>query len=163
MTSSINRAQFLRGNFTGRSNPLRPPWSLPEPPFVDCCTRCDQCISVCPEKILRKGHAGFPQVDFTYGECTFCTDCSSVCESGAIQRQTEQQPWHNKAVVEATCLAVQGVICVICAEQCDNRSISFTLQAGKVALPQIDLTSCTGCGACYRPCPANAITIQTVN
>ena len=142
---------------------MRPPWALPESSFVDTCTRCDQCISVCPEKILRKGGAGFPQVNFTYGECTFCADCISVCETGALHSQKKQQPWQIKAILNTTFLAVQGVICVVCAEQCESRSIRFTPQAGKVALPEIDLTTCTGCGACYRPCPANAIAIQSMN
>jgi ferredoxin-type protein NapF len=163
MASNINRAQFLRGNFTGRHNLLRPPWALPESEFVDICTRCDQCISVCPEKILGRGHAGFPQIDFNKGECTFCEVCVTQCESAALQKQLGQPAWQLKAVVNTACLTNQGVICSVCAEQCDPGAIRFVFQVGKVPSPEIKLDSCTGCGACYRPCPANAITIQTSN
>lgn len=161
MARSINRAQFLRGNFTGRHSPVRPPWALSESEFVDICTRCKQCISACPEKILRKDNAGFPRVDFTKGECTFCGQCVTHCETTALQKQTERPAWQLTATISAACLINQDVICSVCAEQCEVSAIRFVFQAGKVPSPEIKVDTCTGCGACFRPCPANAITFQT--
>ena len=163
MTRSINRAQFLRGNFTGQHTPIRPPWALVESKFVDVCTRCDQCISACEQNVLYRGEAGFPQVDFSKGECTFCEACLKRCDVSALLKDDHHFAWQHKAVVDNTCLVNQGVICSICAEQCDVSAIRFVFQVGKVPTPEIKLDSCTGCGACYRPCPANAIRIQATN
>jgi ferredoxin-type protein NapF len=33
-------------------------------------------------------------------------------------------------------------------------------RVGAIAIPVVDVDSCNGCGACYAPCPVNAIEIQ---
>ena len=59
-----------RGFFRGRPRPKaenRPPWALAEALFVDRCTRCNDCLSACPEHILVASDGGFPTVDFKRG------------------------------------------------------------------------------------------------
>lgn len=82
--SSINRLQFLRGDFRGKQQTLRPPWSSSE--FIDCCERCGECIKACPENILEKGRGGYPQVNFQHGECTFCERCVDQCPNDTLQK-----------------------------------------------------------------------------
>jgi len=156
-TSSISRLQFLRGDFRNKQQPLRPPWASSEAEFITNCKRCGECIKVCPETILEKGRGGFPQVNFQHGECTFCGLCVERCPNAALQR-TDKPPWRLKAHIEAHCLAKRGVICVTCGENCEIEAIRF--QLARVAIPEIKLEKCNGCGACYQTCPVTAISIR---
>jgi ferredoxin-type protein NapF len=161
MGNAINRAQLLRGDFSGRSRPIRPPWSPSEDDFVEHCTRCGDCISVCPQHILDKGRGGFPRVDFSRGECLFCGECVQACKPGVLAGWSPQgdgpAPWSVLARFENQCLALKGVECRSCADQCDTAAIRFRLVAGGVAQPMLELTHCNGCGACYSVCPVQAI------
>ena len=53
---------------------VRPPWSQSEDRFTERCTRCDDCVKVCPNHLIRRGDGGFPVLDFTQAACTFCAD-----------------------------------------------------------------------------------------
>ena len=160
--NTISRAQFLRGDYRGRESVIRPPWSLAEQSFVEHCTRCGDCFDACPEKILKPGRGGFPQVDFAKGECTFCQACMQACRQAAFDKNTSS-PWSWRAVIGESCLSNKGVACVTCAEQCETGAIHFMPCIGSVARPQLDATACNGCGACYRPCPAGAIRFQKLS
>ncbi len=161
---TTNRAEFLRGNFSGRARALRPPWALPESGFVEHCTRCGDCIGACSRRILEKGRGGFPQVNFTWGECTFCGDCVRACAAGAFAAAPQQTaslvPWFARAVIDAGCLAMRGIECRSCGDQCPAGVIRFRLVVGGGAMPELDDTACTGCGACFAVCPVQAINIR---
>ncbi|HHJ16179.1 MAG TPA: ferredoxin-type protein NapF [Gammaproteobacteria bacterium] len=153
--------QFLRGDIAGRSAPLRPPWALAEALFTTRCTRCGDCIDACPTGILGKGRGGFPQLDFSRGECLFCDECSGACTPGALRKAPGRAPWTLKVSLAAeTCIAYHGVECRACADPCESRAIRMRPRIGGVALPDIDLSTCNGCGACYAPCPVQALRIQ---
>jgi ferredoxin-type protein NapF len=160
MASRINRAQFLRGDLSGRRGPRRPPWALPEADFVETCTACGECVRACPEKILDTLR-GLPVVNFAKGECTFCAACVESCRPGALARGAQGEgarPWTLRAQVSERCLTYQNVFCRTCLESCGVRAIRFEPRLGGAAVPEI-LAACTGCGACFAPCPAHAITI----
>jgi len=161
---TTNRAEFLRGNFSGQSRTLRPPWALPESGFVDRCTRCGDCLTACPQRILEKGRGGFPQVNFTWGECTFCGDCLRACAAGAFavtpQQTASHAPWSARAAIDSGCLAMRGVECRSCGDQCTAAVIRFRLVVGGSAMPELDAVACTGCGACFAVCPVQAINIR---
>ena len=151
-----------RGFLRGRSRPkaqIRPPWALPEADFVDRCTRCGDCLSACPQKILVTGDGGFPTVDFSQRECTFCGDCVTACQPLALVRAEGLPAWPYKAVVGDACLPKRGVECRVCGDFCDARAIRFAPRLGNCPLPDIDNTLCTGCGACVGPCPTAALRI----
>lgn len=157
MSQAITRAQFLRGDFHGRRVPIRPPWARQGNAFLDRCTRCDDCLRACPEAILVRGSGGFPTVDFRRGECSFCRACVDVCHNGSLQYSADTAPWQLLPRISTACLARRGVVCLTCAEQCDAEAITLQHHVGQVAMPVIDASTCTGCGACVRPCPASAI------
>jgi ferredoxin-type protein NapF len=159
VTNSISRAQFIRGNFSGSRQVIRPPWAMAEPDFVAACSRCGDCIGACPEKILETGRGGFPQVNFSKGECTFCGDCAGRCKSGVLNKRVDVAAWPLKAIIAPTCLALKQVVCRSCGESCPIGAIRFRLSVGAVARPEVDLAACTGCGACYGPCPVSAVAI----
>ncbi len=161
MRHAISRTRFLRGDFSGRRTPLRPPWSVAEAAFVEHCTRCEDCLRACPEGILVRGDGGFPEVDFRRGECTFCHACAESCRPGVIADQAQTEAWRLMPGIDPQrCLAWQGVVCVTCQEQCETSAIRLHLRPGGVARPEIAAAECTGCGACVRPCPGQAIRLR---
>lgn len=159
-----SRRGFLRGRVRDTKPARRPPWAVDEIAFIERCTRCDRCIDVCPTGILVRMDGGFPGVDFTRGECTFCTDCVKHCEPRALVRDDAQaRPWVIVAEIGASCLAASSVECRVCGEACPAGAIRFRPQLGGVARPQLDAARCTGCGACVAPCPTRAIAMQATD
>lgn len=161
MAKNISRVQFLRGDISSRAFPVRPPWSRDELTFTDICSRCGDCIKACETQILYAGQGGFPEVDFKKGECTFCEACVKNCKEDVFI-STRQPAWNLKVSIEENCLAKQGVICMVCGEQCETRAIRFIPQVGQVPQPQMSLAACNGCGACYQPCPTQAIKLNPI-
>ena len=98
----------------------------------------------------------------------FCGDCVRVCTAGAFAVKPQQTalraPWSARAVIDADCLAIRGVECRSCGEQCAAAVIRFRLVVGGSAVPELDATACNGCGACFVVCPVQAINIlETVH
>ncbi len=159
--TEITRARLLRGQFKPATAPARPPWSLGESDFLVTCagSECARCISVCPENIIRLGKRARPEIDFRVGECTFCRACADSCPEGALD-PTKDQPWTLTADIGVRCLGLKGVTCRVCGDACEPEAITFRLATGGIALPMVDATACTGCGACVGPCPVDAISVQ---
>lgn len=153
------RRQFLRGDLKLRREPVRPPWALPEGRFTAVCTRCNDCVEACDERLITVGSGGFPQVDFQSGGCTFCGDCVAACKPKALAGETQNPAaaWTLIPEVNAQCLAANGVVCRTCGDLCEARAIRFRLEVGGRASPRIDQDRCTGCGFCIEPCPVQAI------
>jgi ferredoxin-type protein NapF len=157
MSQSINQSR--RNLFSRRkSNVTRPPWSKVDEQFTDNCTRCNKCITACETNIIKQGDGGFPEIDFSLGECTFCQLCVDACPEPVFDR-AQSLPWSITASIKDSCLTYQGVWCQSCKDACDPRAISFIMAVGQVPKPMIDTDACTGCGACVSPCPADAILI----
>jgi len=162
MTLSASRRSFLRGRLTELQKlPIRPPWALVESDFITACTKCGECGPVCTESIIVTGDGGYPEVDFAKGECTFCGNCAIICGPGALKREAGLAPWSLRARIDRdTCLSARGVTCRACGENCDARAITFTPGLRGTATLHLDQGACTGCGACVRPCPVDAIEVQ---
>lgn len=161
VTRTISRRQFLRGNFHKKAEDIRPPWALLENDFINTCSRCNECIDKCPEKIIVKGDGGFPTINFDLGGCTFCEECVDACKTSAIVKtHAEAPPWTLKANIGQSCVAKKGVECRICGDSCEVEAIHFRYALGAVAQPEINESTCTGCGACVADCPVNAVDIR---
>jgi ferredoxin-type protein NapF len=154
-----SRRGFLRGK--RRAAPLRPPWVLADDTrFTQACTRCGECVRVCPQQVLLAGDGGYPEIRFDARGCTLCGDCVRVCRPAALLRVDGEAPWTLTATITHACLARRQVECRICGDACDARAIGFRPRIGGVALPQVDGDRCTGCGACVAPCPVGAVAMQ---
>ena len=66
-------------------------------------------------------------------------------------------PWYLILSIGPDCLARRGVVCSVCADQCDTRAIRFKPTIGSVALPETDQSLCSGCGACIQACPSKSM------
>lgn len=161
-SSSVSRRQFLRGDFSRKTERVRPPWALPETGFISACSKCDRCKDSCPENIIVIGDDGYPFINFEHSGCSFCGDCLEACEDGALSRTgTEAGPWALKAEISSGCIALQGVDCRSCGDSCDAEAIAFRHQLGAVSIPHLDQSLCTGCGFCISTCPVEAIEVST--
>jgi len=145
---------------------LRPPGSVPDNQFGALCTRCGNCIRVCPEHILIPAgmDAGAdalltPVVRMKPGYCSeFCNRCNTVCPTGAIALLTLEQKREvaiGTAVVHRTkCLAWEDAkYCMVCDEFCPYSAIHTEEHRG-VSCPVVDPELCRGCGLCQKECPA---------
>lgn len=158
---SSARRQFFKAKSGPRPDAIRPPWARTERDFLNLCRRGAECVETCPTGILAIAEGGYPVVQFTDGECTFCGRCVEACPSGALSRGNgDAAPWALMPRIAQACVAFKKVECRICAEACDTGAIRFQLQAGGVALPLVDPVQCSGCGACVAPCPTDAITLE---
>lgn len=161
----MSRKQFLRGQFRGEL-PLRPPWALAEADFIDTCTRCNDCISACPQQIIKPGSGGFPEVDFSAAGCDYCEECTQACSQGALTLSSQNPPslqnipWQQRIELKPGCLAEQGIVCCSCGEVCEHEVIRFKPQLGGRSQIQIDTTTCDGCGECVSVCPVQSLQIK---
>lgn len=156
----ISRRQFLRADFRAERTPLRPPWARPEPAFLISCTACGACIGACPQRVLRPGRRALPEVDFRGAACTWCGLCVEHCAAGALVRVEGAPPWRATATIAPGCLTTVGVSCRICGDHCEQGAINFRPTVAAPARPCIEAVRCSGCGACVRPCPADAIRVR---
>jgi ferredoxin-type protein NapF len=163
VTDPSSRRNFLRGRFSRRPAALRPPWALAEAAFLQVCTRCTDCQPVCPTGIISNSDSGYPVLDFRRGECSFCAACVDACSTGALQGAPTQPPWSLRASIGERCLATQQIECRICGDQCLAGAIRFVPRVGGVSLPVVDTSRCTGCAACFAPCPTEAIRIGEID
>lgn len=155
---------FLTGRGTDKSTPshrLLPPWALADQVFRSKCDHCRACLDRCENKILIADNAGCPVVDFSRGACSFCGACVQSCPRELFRPFQSLPPWSVKAAVTAACLAHDNVLCRACAEHCPEAAIIFPRQAGAISEPRILTERCSGCGACFSPCPTGAIVMQT--
>lgn len=157
-----SRRQFLRGDFSGKKQVLRPPWAVAEAEFLRICTGCGACITACPEKILVEVRR-YPEVRFENGECTFCGACLSACLPRALDKVDGQAPWRLNARIAESCLSYQNVVCRSCSDACGEAAIRFSPRLNGAAMPDVLADRCTGCGACVSTCPVGAVTMAAAD
>jgi len=166
VTQRISRRAFIRALRQHRKFPIRPPWAGGEIAFAAACApNCGgACVKACPESILVSAADSRPEVRFELGECTFCGDCADVCPSGALVKHDASgrllAPWSLKAEIANSCLAVSGVTCRACSEACGEDAVNFRLGLNGAAYPAVSDDACTGCGACVKPCPVDAVALE---
>lgn len=134
---------------------LRPPGALDEEYFLSRCTRCGECMKVCPNNALHPAltEAGLeglwtPVMIPRIGYCeTSCVLCSQVCPTGAVWEITAQEKgWavadsgHAKPVSLGTAFIDRGrclpwamaTPCIVCEEWCPTSPKAIYLRPAEV-------------------------------
>jgi ferredoxin-type protein NapG len=146
---------------------LRPPGSLPEASFQSTCSRCGECVRVCPAHAIQidatgtRGN-GAPFIDADNAACVVCTglQCMSVCPTGAIRPTSINDIDMGTAVWKShLCLRSTGEECKICVDRCPLGTAAIEIKDGDVAVNPL---GCIGCGVCQNQCPTTPKSIVVI-
>ncbi len=146
---------------------LRPPGALPERQFLDTCSRCGTCVSVCPVECIQIDSSGqiaggAPHINPDEKACIVCEglQCTAGCPSGALRPLAVGEIrmgtaiWHSQP-----CLRSAGEECRICVDQCPLGSAAIELLDGRIVVHPF---GCVGCGVCQQECPTNPRSIIVI-
>jgi len=145
---------------------LRPPGSLQEQQFREQCSRCGECVRVCPSHCIKIDHSGekgegAPFIEPDESACVMCTplSCMHNCPSGALLPIVADfidmgvAVWH-----ESTCLRSAGEDCTICVDVCPVGARALMVDDMKISVRE----GCTGCGQCQHACPTRPKSITVL-
>jgi ferredoxin-type protein NapG len=142
------------------ANWLRPPGALEGKNFTDVCSRCGECVKVCPAQCIKidatgATAGGAPYIEPDVMPCVMCTGllCMHTCPTGALRPIPIQDIDMGTARWrEETCVRTIGEDCTICLDQCPMGSAALVLNGNRV---EVKVAGCTGCGVCQHYCPTN--------
>lgn len=137
---------------------IRPPWAIAETRFQQRCTRCGDCITRCPRKILHYAtqeadlqQRFYPVMILDNNSCDFCRACVTSCPEQALSLE-EGRKKQARAALGGLCVRQFNQYCTNCMDTCPTAAISET--ASGIA---IDDARCDGCGECAIACGERAI------
>ncbi|WP_448211471.1 ferredoxin-type protein NapF [Colwellia sp. MEBiC06753] len=159
--SNPSRRRLFKGQLAASHSPtrLRLPWVISEEAFINGCTQCQACIESCETQVIKKDEQGFPYVDLTSEECTFCGNCHNACQETLFlpkAQQAMEKPWPISIEINNNCLAKHQIYCQSCRDVCEPEAIVFQYKQS-IPTPEINQIDCTLCGACLSSCPQSAI------
>lgn len=163
---------------------VRPPGAGSEATFLSLCSRCGQCMKVCPTNVIqpsvtKAGLEGLltPEMDYRHGYCDWaCNECGKVCPTGAITRLP--LPVKRRTVIGRAYIDRNRCIpwtdfknCIVCQELCPvpDKAVLLTVETVRdprgemvtLKRPTVAAERCIGCGICENNCPvANEAAIQ---
>jgi ferredoxin-type protein NapF len=149
----LERRGFLRGKKVALARPFRLPWSISELIFTTYCNQCGDCSPVCEPGVIVTGEDGYPFVDSSKGECTFCGACVTACSQPLFIDDKSQEAWPAELTINDRCLAKNQIYCDSCRDSCDQNAIQFRYMGSAIPVPVVDNSLCNGCGACVSICP----------
>ena len=140
---------------------FRPPGAADEIAFLASCTRCGDCIDVCPVHAIFKAPAGAglaagtPVLEPAVQACVVCADmpCARACETGALVVPSGGWTSVRLGVLSldpARCIVFHGAACGVCARACPVGERALGLDAG--GRPVLRPEGCVGCGTCVTVC-----------
>ena len=160
-----------------RTNPIVPFGAVSLRHFHQHCTRCQLCVSQCPNDVLRPSTSldrlMLPEMSYENGWCRpECTKCSEVCPAGAILEITPEE----KTAIHVGTASVDLDLCVVnrdnvhcgnCARHCPAGAIRMVRKnpddENSLLIPTVLEDRCIGCGACEFLCPSRPYSAIHVN
>ena len=160
-----------------RTNPIVPFGAVSLRHFHQHCTRCQLCVSQCPNDVLRPSTSldrlMLPEMSYENGWCRpECTKCSEVCPAGAILEITPEE----KTAIHVGTASVDLDLCVVnrdnvncgnCARHCPAGAIKMVREnpddENSLRIPTVLEDRCIGCGACEFLCPSRPYSAIHVN
>lgn len=138
---------------------LRPPGAVEETEFLSLCTRCDECIKVCPAKAIKRYEGfmdvaiGTPVIKPKESPCVLCNGllCIEACKDGALKPvdTVTQVKMGIARINKSQCFAWDDQDCHLCYIKCPLQDEALYQEDGK---PVINEEKCVGCGICEYVC-----------
>jgi len=141
---------------------IRPPGAVEESVFLSRCTRCNECIKVCPHFSIRGMDSdveygiGTPIIVPEITPCRLCPDlpCISACKDKALMPVDDIKNVRIGAALidRINCLDYSGdgaSPCQKCYKECPLKDYAIDLEDSR---PVIRAEKCTGCGICGNVC-----------
>ncbi len=140
---------------------FRPPGAITEVAFLATCTRCGDCMPVCPVQAILKVPpsgglaAGTPYIEPQTQPCIVCADmpCTRACPTGALSLPSDLWAGYRLGQLEflaERCVTFHGTTCAVCAEACPVGPTA--LEMDSAGHPVLKREGCVGCGVCVRAC-----------
>ena len=135
-----------------RTDWLRPPGAVEEVDFLERCTKCGDCLEVCPyQAIVHHSQDDTPILFQEKSPCRLCEDfpCIDACETEALLPVDSPRDIQMglAVVMHQDCTAAHG--CNACVSKCPTQAISMNFSNFRV---MIDEQGCVGCGICQHIC-----------
>jgi ferredoxin-type protein NapG len=146
---------------------LRPPGALAEQQFLDTCSRCGECVKVCPAHCIKIDNTaarggGAPYIEANAMPCVVCEGlkCMYVCPTGALVPTALADIDMGTAVWnEMLCVRAHGEDCAICVERCPVGEVAIEAKDNVI---EVHPEGCIGCGVCQYYCPTDPKSIVVI-
>lgn len=148
---------------------FRPPGALDEVAFLAACTRCSECLDVCPVGAIVRAPAqaglaaGTPVLRPAIQPCVACDGilCAAACPTDALippERGWDGYKIGRLELVPETCTPFHGDACSACVSACPLGEVAIISDgAGR---PVIKAEGCVGCGVCVQACPTSPPSLE---
>ncbi|TAJ07663.1 MAG: 4Fe-4S dicluster domain-containing protein [Nitrospirae bacterium] len=135
-----------------RTDWLRPPGAVAEALFLERCTRCGDCLKVCPYGSIKpEPKSGTPVIFPDETPCHLCEDfpCISACGTEALLSVAgrEEVAMGVAVVSHRICTAGQG--CHACVSRCPTEALAMDFDSFRLVVMK---ERCVGCGLCEQTC-----------
>jgi MauM/NapG family ferredoxin protein len=148
---------------------LRPPGALaPDEDFLEACTRCGDCIPVCPVDAIitieEDDGRKLPAINPSAKPCRLCDDlpCITACPDGALVAPEEGPSKVRIGIAKVDprhCVTFKGELCTRCYDACPYPDKALMMIGSR---PLVGSGACTGCGLCEFACPTHPKSIVIV-
>jgi MauM/NapG family ferredoxin protein len=150
---------------------FRPPGAVAEVAFLASCTRCGDCIDVCPAHAIMKAPAsaglaaGTPMLEPDRVACVACDDipCARACPTGALLLPPDGWARVRLGVLSLDvdrCITFHGASCGVCARACPMGERALAMDQG--GRPVLKPEGCVGCGVCVTACVTTPSSLSLV-